>query len=307
MNQPLNEGISTTINVTAFGLSDIGRVRKNNEDNFVIFNLSTGENCKAASVCSHTLGPLGTLLLVADGMGGEASGEVASGIVAQNVPHLLHESLKSSDTLTPAGFARHLRESIERANQMIFTEARNDRALRGMGTTTTAAALFDSYLFVAQVGDSRAYAHRNGSMVQLTRDQTFLNYLADIGAELPEDLENDSRKSILTQAVGTSENVDVKLTYIKVRGGDRILLCSDGLYNMVKPPSLLNLVSSSNDLEKKCHALIETARDQGGTDNITAVMAEVAGSGLPPADPQAGVEPKQFREEDFDPQPLASA
>ena len=307
MNQPLNEGISTTINVTAFGLSDIGRVRKNNEDNFVIFNLSTAENCKAASVCSHTLGPLGTLLLVADGMGGEASGEVASGIVAQNVPHLLHESLKSSDTLTPAGFARHLRESIERANQMIFTEARNDRALRGMGTTTTAAALFDSYLFVAQVGDSRAYAHRNGSMVQLTRDQTFLNYLADIGAELPEDLENDSRKSILTQAVGTSENVDVKLTYIKVRGGDRILLCSDGLYKMVKPPSLLNLVSSSNDLEKKCHALIETARDQGGTDNITAVMAEVAGSGLPPADPQAGVEPKQFREEDFDPQPLASA
>ena len=306
MSQPLNEG-STTINVTAFGLSDIGRVRKNNEDNFVIFNLSTGEDCQPACLCSHPLGPLGMLLLVADGMGGEASGEVASGIVAQNVPHLLHESLKAAESLTPAGFARQLREAIERANQMIFAEARNDRTLRGMGTTTTAAALFGPYLFVAQVGDSRAYTHRNGGMVQLTRDQTFLNYLADIGAELPEDLENDSRKSILTQAVGTSENIDVKLTYIKVRGGDRILLCSDGLYNMVKPPSLLNLVSSSHDLESKCRALIETAREQGGTDNITAVMAEVAGSGLPPADPQAAVEPKQFREEDFDPQPLASA
>lgn len=111
MNQPPSEA-NSAINVTAFGLSDIGRVRKNNEDNFVIFNLSTGEDCRAASLCSHSLGRLGTLLLVADGMGGEASGEVASGIVAQNVPHLLHESLKSADQLTPPAFARHLREAI---------------------------------------------------------------------------------------------------------------------------------------------------------------------------------------------------
>ena len=292
---------STAIIVSAFGISDVGRVRKNNEDNFVIFNVSTGEDCKAASICSHPLGPLGTLLLVADGMGGEASGEVASSIVASNVPKRLYEGLKSLESVTPASLARQLQEAIEYANGLIFQEARSDRALRGMGTTTTAAALFGPYLFVAQVGDSRAYVHRNGVMTQLTRDQTFLNYLADIGAELPDDLENDSRKSILTQAVGTSETVDVKMTYSQMMDGDRILLCSDGLYNMVKAPGLLRVVNGDDDLAGKCRSLIEIARDQGGTDNITVVMAKVSGPGLPPADSAAIVELKPFREEDFGP------
>lgn len=290
---------STAITVSSFGLSDVGRVRKNNEDNYVIFNLSTGENCQPASLCSHPLGPLGTLFLVADGMGGEASGEVASTIVATNVPKHLYEGLKSLESVNPSTLAGQLRQAIEYANGLIFQEARTDRSLRGMGTTTTAAALFGSYLFVAQVGDSRAYLHRNGSMMQLTRDQTFLNYLADIGAELPEDLENDSRKSILTQAVGTSETVDVKMTYTQVKDGDRILLCSDGLYNMVKTPGLLSVVNDDADLAGKCRALIEIARDQGGTDNITVVMAEIQGSGLPPADSSAPVELKPFRDEDF--------
>ncbi len=290
---------STAIIVSAFGISDVGRVRKNNEDNFVIFNLSTGEDCRPASICSHPLGPLGMLLLVADGMGGEASGEVASSVVASNVPKRLYEGLKSLESVTPTSFARQLREAIEYANGLIFQEARADRALRGMGTTTTAAALFGPYLFVGQVGDSRAYVHRNRVMTQLTRDQTFLNYLADIGAELPDDLENDSRKSILTQAVGTSETVDVKMTYSQMMDGDRILLCSDGLYNMVKSPGLLSVVNGDDDLAGKCLSLIEIARDQGGTDNITVVMAEVAGPGLPPADSTAAVELKPFREEDF--------
>ena len=108
-----------------------------------------------------------------------------------------------------------------------------------MGTTTTAAALFGQHLFVGQVGDSRCYLIRNKQITQLTRDQTFLNYLKDIGAELPADPEKDSRKSILTQAVGSSETLDVKVTYIRVNQGDRILVCSDGLYNMVPDADLL--------------------------------------------------------------------
>ncbi|HEV2494510.1 MAG TPA: protein phosphatase 2C domain-containing protein [Terriglobia bacterium] len=290
---------STAINVSAFGISDVGRVRKNNEDNFVIFNLSTSEQCQPASLCQHALGPLGTLFLVADGMGGEASGEVASSIVAENVPHRLHEGLKSLETVTASAFAGQLRQAVEHANSVIFQQARVDRTLRGMGTTTTAAALFGPYLFVAQVGDSRAYLNRNGVLVQLTRDQTFLNYLADIGAELPEDLENDSRKSILTQAVGTSESVDAKMTYAKVMDGDRILLCSDGLYNMVKTPGLSSVVNDSNDLAGKCHALIGMARDQGGTDNITAVMAEIHGPGLGSPDSTEAVDVRPYRDEDF--------
>jgi len=285
--------------VSAFGVSDIGRVRTNNEDTFVIFNLSTGEDCRAASLCSHTLGTLGLLLLVADGMGGEASGEVASSMCATIVPQRLRENLKSLETVDQAGFALELREALQHANQLIFQKARSDRNFRGMGTTATAAAVLGPSLFLAQVGDSRAYLSRNGAIGQLTRDQTFLNYLADIGAQLPEDLENDSRRSILTQAVGTSETLGVKMTYCQLRDGDCILLCSDGLYNMVKPPSILSVVNGKDSLGDKCRTLVQMARDQGGTDNITVIMAEVAGPGLLPADRAAAVAAKEFREEDF--------
>src|SRR5438876_3718925 len=233
-------------------------------------------------------------------MGGEVSGEVASSMCATTVPQRLRENLKSLETVDQAGFALKLREAIEHANRLIFQKARSDRNFRGMGTTATAAAVFGSSLFLAQVGGSRAYLSRNGSMVQLTRDQTFLNYLADIGAELPQDLENDSRRSILTQAVGTSEAVSVKITYSELYDGDRILLCSDGLYNMVKPLSLLRAVNDQDSLAGKCQSLVEKAREQGGTDNITVIMAEVAGPGLPPAHPAAAVQPKQFHESRLD-------
>lgn len=299
MSQPASSN-NGTINVSAFGASDVGRVRKNNEDTFVIFDLSTGVDSGPSSFLTHPLGALGTLLLVADGMGGEASGEVASSICATTVPGRLRENLTGLETVTPASFALQLREAVEYANQLVFQKARSDLAFRGMGTTTTAAALFGSFLFVAQVGDSRAYVSRNGKLVQMTRDQTFLNYLADLGAELPEDLENDNRKSILTQAVGTSETLDIKMTRTQLRDRDGILLCSDGLYNMVNAPSLARAVNGRDSLPDKCRALVRMANEQGGTDNITVVMAEVMGPGLPPADPAASVEAREFRGQDFD-------
>jgi PPM family protein phosphatase len=296
VSQPVSQAV---IEATVFGLSDIGLVRKNNEDNFVIFNLSTGQECEPAVLYRSVLGSLGMLLVVADGMGGEASGEVASGMVAATVPQRLCQNLRSLENVSPTNFALLLRESVEYANQMIYEKAHGDESFRGMGTTTTAAAIFGPYLFVAQVGDSRAYVNRHGKMVQLTRDQTFLNYLAEIGAELPEDLENDNRKSILTQAVGTSEALDVKMTYTKLRDGDRLLLCSDGLYNMVKATGLDTVMEEGDGLEPSGYRLIEMARQQGGVDNITVVMAEVSGPGLPPADPQAPVEFREFKESEF--------
>ena len=287
------------INVDVFALSDMGRVRKNNEDNFAVCNLTTGEVGLTPSVSSHSLGPRGTLLLVADGMGGEACGEVASQICSVTVPKRLYDNSKTIDNVSEANFVLLLRESIEFANQIIFQKAQSNPSFRGMGTTTTAATLFGPYLFVAQVGDSRAYLARNTSVIQLTRDQTFLNYLADIGAEVPVDPEKDSRRSILTQAVGTSETLDVKVTYTKVRQGDSILLCSDGLYNMVKHDDLLRIVTGDDTLANKCKSLIDRANEGGGTDNITVIMAELTGPGLPPADAAADVETKEFSEEDF--------
>ncbi len=287
------------INITVFGMSDVGRVRKNNEDNFVVCNLTTGEASLTPALRDHRLGPRGTLFLVADGMGGEACGEVASQICATTIPKRLYENLKSMGNVSETNFVLMLREAVEYANQIIYQKAQGNPSYRGMGTTTTAAALFGTHLFVAQVGDSRAYVLRNGQLVQLTRDQTYLNYLADIGAEVPAEPEKDSRKSILTQAVGSSESVDVKVTYMKARSGDNLLLCSDGLYNMVKAPDILTLMTPEDALPAKCKALIDKANEHGGTDNVTLILAELHGSGLPPAEESAGVECLEFREEDF--------
>jgi len=287
------------IQVEVYGMSDVGRVRKNNEDNFVVCNLSTGEVNLTPSLRSHQLGPCGTLFLVADGMGGEASGEVASHICATAVPKRLHENLKSLGNLSETNFVLLLREAVEYANQLIFQKSQSDPAVRGMGTTTTAGALLGPHLFVAQVGDSRAYVLRNGQIVQLTRDQTYLNYLAEIGAEMPADPEKDSRRSILTQAVGSSETIDVKVTCTGIRQGDGLLLCSDGLYNMVKPPDMLEVLVKKGPLPDKCKLLIERANANGGADNITIILAEIKGPGLPPADAAASVESREFREEDF--------
>ena len=290
---------TNAINVSVFGMSDVGRVRKNNEDNFVVCNLTTGEASLTPALRNHRLGSRGTLFLVADGMGGEACGEVASQICATTIPKRLYENLKSLGNVSETNFVLLLREAVEYANQIIYQKAQSNPAFRGMGTTTTAAALFGAHLFVAQVGDSRAYILRNKQMVQLTRDQTYLNYLADIGAEMPAEPEKDSRKSILTQAVGSSESVDVKVTYTKARSGDNLLLCSDGLYNMVKPPEISTLLMPENDLPAKCKVLIEKANEHGGTDNITLILVRLEGSGLPPAEESAAVEFHEFREEDF--------
>lgn len=293
---------SNSIRVSVFATSDVGRVRKNNEDNFVVCNLTTGEIGITPPIRNHQLGPRGSLFMVADGMGGEASGEVASQICAATVPKRLYDNLKTLGTVSETNFVLLVREAIEFANQIIFQKAQTNPAYRGMGTTTTAAALFGPYLFVAQVGDSRAYLIRNQQITQLTRDQTFLNYLKDIGADLPSDPEKDSRKSILTQAVGTSETLDVKVTYTKLRQGDAILLCSDGMYNMVPAPEILESVNSQAPLPEKCKSLIDKANAHGGTDNITVILSEFTGPDLPPADPAAAVEVKEFKEEDFKPQ-----
>jgi protein phosphatase len=295
-------GDAKAIHVSLFAMSDMGRVRKNNEDNSVVCNLSTGEVGVTPSLREHDLGPLGSLFMVADGMGGEASGEVASQLAAVTVPKRLYDNLKSLGTVSEANFVILLREAIEYANQIIFQKALANPAYRGMGTTTTASALFGQHLFVGQVGDSRCYLIRNKQITQLTRDQTFLNYLKDIGAELPADPEKDSRKSILTQAVGSSETLDVKVTYIRVNQGDRILICSDGLYNMVPEADLLENAGRGDGLSDNCKALIEKANSHGGTDNITVILAQFSGPGLPPLDPGTPVECKEFNEEDFKPQ-----
>jgi protein phosphatase len=286
------------VHVHVFGLSDVGLTRKNNEDNFVVCNLSTGEVSLSPSLRDHRVGPHGTLFLVADGMGGEASGEVASQICVTTVPKRLYDKLRLMENLSEANLVPLLRESVEFANQVIYQKALADPTCRGMGTTATAAVLSGKHLFVAQVGDSRAYIFRGGHLTQLTRDQTYLNYLQEIGAEIPEDVSNDSRRSILTQAVGSSDSLDVKLTYTTVRQGDLLLLCSDGLYGMVEPAAIAEILSTDESPPSKCKSLIIAANENGGKDNVTVIIAELTGSDLQPTDGDEIIV-REFSEESF--------
>ena len=279
---------SGAINVSVFGLSDTGRVRKNNEDSFVVCDLSSGE--AHSFLNEHTLGYLGLLLLVADGMGGETCGEVASKLCAELIPKRLIENLSSPSASDRVHLGRDLQDAVAFANRAVFDKAQDDDFCRGMGTTATAAAVVAGQLVVAQVGDSRAYLVRNDQIHQLTRDQTFLNYLAERGAPLPPEPEKDSRRSILTQAVGTSKTLDVKLTGARLRSEDTVLLCSDGLYSMVKAAQILEILRSGDTLQSKCKELIDAANAGGGPDNVTVIVAQVSGPGLAPADPKAPIE-----------------
>ena len=287
------------IDVEVFGISHQGRVRKNNEDNFTVCNLADGASSSNSTLHSFTLGERGILLLVADGMGGELAGEVASQLCVTTVPNRLFSNLKTMKKIHPPAGVLLLREAIEYANGVIHQKALSSNDFRGMGTTATACVCWDGRLFIGQVGDSRTYLIRDQKLTQLTRDQTFLNYLMDMGAELPEGDELEKRKSILTQAVGTSASIEVQVTYADLRRGDSILICSDGLHNMVGDHEILEILSGPETLNSKGEQLIELANEHGGKDNITAILSRFTGPALRAPNPDDQVELKKFSEEDF--------
>ncbi|HMD96668.1 MAG TPA: protein phosphatase 2C domain-containing protein [Terriglobia bacterium] len=286
------ESAAEAARVAVFAVSDTGRVRKNNEDAFAVFNLDTGENGLDPAVLNHVVGPQGTLLLLADGMGGQASGEVASSMCAATVSRRLYNNLHIVPHTSDVNFGLLLREAVEYANQLIFQKGQEEPAFRGMGCTLTMAVIRGRSLFVAQVGDSRAYLCRNGAMVQLTHDQTYQQYLAEMGIETPPGRGGGSNRNILLRAVGSRETLEgIEVNCTSLRRGDRILLCCDGLYNMVRiPDDATAVVNGGESLAAKCQALVDRANEAGGADNITVVLAEVDGPGLPPAEPSAEVE-----------------
>ncbi|HEV2424792.1 MAG TPA: protein phosphatase 2C domain-containing protein [Terriglobia bacterium] len=262
------------------GVTDQGRVRKNNEDNLAACDLSNGEILAGPFEFRRALGPQGVLLLVADGMGGQACGELASQMCSDLTPVRLLDGLRQIQTATRQELGGLLTRALESANQSILETSRNRPACKGMGTTATAALLRGTSVLVAQVGDSRAYLIRNGKMAQLTRDQTFLNYLVEMGAvDAAVEAHDDPRRSILVQALGTSEKLNVVLTEAEVQNGDRLLLASDGLYGPVKADEILEIAGGNADLEDRCRSLVATANRHGGPDNITLILADISGPG----------------------------
>jgi serine/threonine protein phosphatase PrpC len=221
-------------------------------------------------------------------MGGAQAGEVASALTLQ--------SLRRGMTTGQASSAEAaLVESVERANQRVY-DAASDPRRKGMGATITAVLIYDQRAYVAEVGDSRAYALREGRLVQVTHDQTYVQTLMDAGTLTREDAETFPYKNVISQAIGTQPSIVVALNRFTLRRKDRILLCSDGLSGKVDDAEIREIIAGATALETACAALVEAANSRGGDDNITVVLAEVDGEGLPAVLPNARVSLEKVQE-----------
>ncbi len=283
------------IATSVYARTDLGKTRQINEDTFLVADLSSGRSRIESELAECHVGPRGLLFLVADGMGGAAAGELASAMAADLIyGHLIGTWTKEpEEEVTEDRFTLRLREAVELANLQIHSYAKDHSDLRGMGTTATVAGVFGTSLYFAQVGDSRAYVVRHGKAVQLTRDQSLTQRLVDAGEMTEEQAETSARRNIILQALGPDPKISVELSYEKLRRGDTLILCSDGLSGQVKREEIAEMVSTQPDLERLGKALIALANERGGPDNITVVLARFEGEGLQPAD-EAGLEYHQY-------------
>jgi protein phosphatase len=273
-------GSKNSVTVSVFARTDVGQQREHNEDAFLVADLTQQNASLLPEVREHALGPKGTLLMVADGMGGAAAGEVASEMATDCVYEHLTEHWVTDKENTPQQFAFRLREAVEGANTKIHEHAKQNPDRRGMGTTTTAVGILEDYLYLTQVGDSRAYLVRQGRTTQLTKDQSLMQRLVDAGELTEEEAEQSERKNIILQALGPDPRVRVDLTHQEIRKGDIVVVCSDGLSGQVTADEIADAVTKNQDLVAACGALIDLANERGGPDNITAVVARVDGDGL---------------------------
>ena len=268
------------IRVEIFGKTDLGRTRDHNEDRFLVADLTRKAASLQADVRHHTIGPRGTLLVVADGMGGAAAGELASEMATDTIYDHLVKTWNAEEEITPQRFAYRLKEAVEVANASIHAHAKAHPEVRGMGTTTTAAGVLNDHLYLTQVGDSRAYLIRGGQAHQITKDQSLMQRLVEAGELTEEEAAHSERRNIILQALGPDPKVKVDLTHQEVRRGDVLVLCSDGLSGQVKKEEIAKAVTDSSDLAAACDKLIALANERGGPDNITVVVARFDGDGL---------------------------
>ena len=268
--------------VSVFGRTDVGRTREHNEDAFVVADLTSGNATLQPEVRRHILGAKGTLFMVADGMGGAAAGEIASAMAVEVVLGELREKWIAVSTTDPEEFVRAIRRATVAANQQIHNFASSHSEYRGMGTTATVAGLLGDVLYVAQVGDSRAYLVRDGVARQITKDQSLMQKLIEAGELTEDEAAQSERRNIILQALGPEPLVKIDLTHQKVRRGDVLVLCSDGLSGQVKKEEIARIVSEETDLVAACKLLIDRANENGGPDNITVIAARFDGSRLEP-------------------------
>ena len=260
---------NSSVELRVIARSDMGRRRKNNEDSFVVFDLSRGVAHEDGATVEVELEPRGFLLAVADGMGGHQSGEVASRTAVETLSRELMHALNGQPTdMNDARTA--LAECVLRTNKAIFELSAQKAEYAGMGTTLTAALVKGTQVMIAQVGDSRTYLIRDKNLTQLTRDQTVKNQMLEIQ---PDAVISETLGSMLAQALGTEPEVKVVVTDAELEQDDVLVLCSDGLTKTVPNEAVAEIASHEGTLKAKAETLITLANNAGGPDNVTVVLS----------------------------------
>lgn len=262
------------VTVTLAGISDVGLVRKNNEDAFTIADPDTSEVYDYTQPIVQELASQRLLLVVSDGMGGAEGGEIASALTVETIKD---EFPKLSKRLSPQS---RLEAAVEEANSAVWERANQDPELEGMGATVTVAFVENGVAYVAEVGDSRCYIIRGGRIKQITKDQTMVQLMIDSGALTPEMAERSPMRNMLLQAIGGSEYLQIAVSSLKLCSGDILLMCTDGLHGKVKAEEMKNVIRNSASLEDAAKVLVQFAKQRGGEDNITVVLAKFEGSCL---------------------------
>jgi protein phosphatase len=255
------------------GASDRGLAREQNEDTYVIADLRSGEITSPCVRTDVAVSPAGFLLLVCDGMGGAAAGEVAARVAAESIRHrLVDGGDRVADHPTES-----LQAAVAEANQAVRAEVAAHPEKKGMGTTCTAAVLSRQSLVIANVGDSRAYLLRDGRLHPLTRDQSVVSKLLESGVLRPEQADHHPLRHVLLQAVGTSAQVAPAITEIELEKGDRIMICSDGLHGCVSNDRIEAALRDTREVSAATQKLVQLALDAGGPDNVTVLVADWPG------------------------------
>lgn len=263
-----------------FALSDVGRAREHNEDTFLVADLETGTPLDfELGYHEITADAHGLLFLVADGMGGAASGELASSMAGTLVLEALRQQWMTGAPSID-GFTTALRDATVNANSRIHQYSREHPEHRGMGTTATIAGLLGDRVYLVQVGDSRAYMVRDGAARQLTKDQSLMQRLVEAGELTPEEAEVSDRRNIILQALGPEAQVTVDITHQQIRRGDTLILCSDGLSGLLKADEMATFATTESDVRHLCRQLVDRANERGGPDNITVIAVRLEGDGL---------------------------
>jgi protein phosphatase len=270
--------------VQSCGLTDAGRVRSENEDQFLIATLTKALQVQQTSLPQAKVqfsGERGYLFLVADGMGGHSGGEQASALAIDQIEQFMLNTFKWFFQLKGSEeqkVLKEFRDALHQTNARIIQEATLHPELWGMGTTLTMAYSLHRELFVVHVGDSRCYLFRAGALHQVTRDHTLVQEMVQRGHLSPQEASEHRWRHVITNVVGGTEpGVSPEVHKVHLESGDVLLLCSDGLTEMLADEEIAAVLQQEADPRRACDRLIKQANEHGGKDNVTVIVARFGG------------------------------